>query len=391
MKALHFGAGNIGRGFIGETLVRSGFHVIFSDIDEKIVNAINLYHEYDIEIVGHSSYYEKIKEIEAIHIQDPRIISVIAESDIITTSVGVNAIDSLSILIAKGIEYKITSKNNNFVNIMACENHFRCSSRLKKNITNLLSTRYCEYLENNIGFVDTVVDRIIACNNTKKNNILFVRVEHFKELICDASQFKGDIPKIIGMQLSHNLNAYSERKLFTLNTGHAVTAYVGLLHGYTNVYNAILNKNVRDIVYGAMRESGNVLISRYNFDRYEHDLYIKSIISRFENIFVIDDLLRVGRNPIRKLHKNDRLVQPLLGTLEYQYPNVNLVKGIAAALHYNNVHDSEAVQLQYLIKKKGVNYVLLNISELNLESSIITLINKYFYAFKKKLYVKKNS
>ncbi|ANF17263.1 hypothetical protein XW81_02640 [Buchnera aphidicola (Schlechtendalia chinensis)] len=389
MKALHFGAGNIGRGFIGQILVNSGFHLIFADINKNIVNAINLHHEYDIEILGNNSHYEKITGIEAVHIKDPKIFSVIAESDVITISVGVNVVSSLALLIAKGIEHKIHLKKNNILNIIACENCFRCSSILKKYVMNALPSKYHEYLENNIGFVDTVVDRIVSFNNTKKCNILFVRVEKFQELICDINQFKGDIPKIIGMKLTKNLNSYSERKLFTLNTGHAITAYIGLLYGHSHIYDAILDKNIYNIVHGAMNESGNVLISRYGFDKVKHNNYIKSIISRFKNFFLVDSLMRVGRNPLRKLCKNDRLVQPLLGTLEYQYPNINLIKGIAAALCYKNVNDSEAVKLNYLIQSKGVKYVLLKFSNLDPKLSVTLLINKYFNEFNKKFILNK--
>ncbi|XBC38166.1 MAG: mannitol-1-phosphate 5-dehydrogenase [Buchnera aphidicola (Floraphis choui)] len=382
MKALHFGAGNIGRGFIGQILVHSGFDLTFSDINQEVVDAINLYHEYDIEILGSNSYLDKIKGIKAIHINHPDILSVIAESDIITTAVGVHAIRSLATLLAKGIEYKIKIGKDNLVNIIACENYFRCSSMLKKYILSILSKEYHRYLEDNIGFVDSVVDRIVSFDKIGKNNILFVKVEQFKELICDINQFKGNIPNIIDMQLSNNLDAYSERKLFTLNTGHAITAYLGLLHGYTNIYTSISDQNIFDVVHGAMNESGNVLTSRHNFDKCVHNRYINSILSRFKNSFLIDDVIRVGRNPLRKLHNDDRLIKPLLGTLEYRCSNINLIKGISAALCYTNVYDNESIQLNYLIKNKGINYILSKISGLDLKLPIINLINKYFYLFK---------
>ena len=51
-KAIHFGAGNIGRGFIGELLVRSGYEVTFVDVNKELVDLINARRAYDIKIVG---------------------------------------------------------------------------------------------------------------------------------------------------------------------------------------------------------------------------------------------------------------------------------------------------------------------------------------------------
>lgn len=50
MKALHFGAGNIGRGFIGSLLKTSGFELVFTDVNEAVINELNARGEYLVEL-----------------------------------------------------------------------------------------------------------------------------------------------------------------------------------------------------------------------------------------------------------------------------------------------------------------------------------------------------
>ena len=47
-KAIQFGAGNIGRGFIGGLLSNAGYHVVFADVNEAILNGINNEKQYKI-------------------------------------------------------------------------------------------------------------------------------------------------------------------------------------------------------------------------------------------------------------------------------------------------------------------------------------------------------
>ncbi|OXE28984.1 mannitol-1-phosphate 5-dehydrogenase, partial [Vibrio parahaemolyticus] len=94
---------------------------------------------------------------------------------------------------------------------------------------------------------------------------------------------------------------------------------------------AIEDPNIHAEVKQAMQESGEVLIRRYGFDHDMHNAYIEKILGRFANPYLVDEVDRVGRQPIRKLGANDRLVKPLLGTIEYGTENQTLLKGIAAA------------------------------------------------------------
>jgi len=39
--AIVFGAGNVGRGFLGQLFTESGYQVVFVDIDEPLLQALN--------------------------------------------------------------------------------------------------------------------------------------------------------------------------------------------------------------------------------------------------------------------------------------------------------------------------------------------------------------
>jgi mannitol-1-phosphate 5-dehydrogenase len=126
-----------------------------------------------------------------------------------------------------------------------------------------------------------------------------------------------------------------------------------------------------------MEESGAVLIKRYGFDAQKHAAYIQKILGRFENPYLKDDVERVGRQPLRKLSAGDRLIKPLLGTLEYALPHVNLVKGIAAAMHFRSEEDPQAQELAALINE-GPQAALAQISGLDAASAVVTeAVNDY--------------
>lgn len=382
MKAIHFGAGNIGRGFIGKLLSDAGIAVTFADVNETVVNALIERKTYDVNVVGAECVVEKVTNVTAINSTDPSIVELIADANIVTTAVGPTVLNIIAKTIAEAIELRLTNGNTTPLNIIACENMVRGTSQLKAEVFKYLPEYLHAQSDLSIGFVDSAVDRIVPPAEVGETDPLAVTVETFSEWIVDQTQFKGDIPTIKGMECTDNLMAFVERKLFTLNTGHLITAYLGILSGHETIRDAIEDDAVKADVKAAMQESGEVLIRRYGFDRDAHTAYIEKILGRFANPYLRDEVDRVGRQPIRKLSANDRLIKPLNGTLEYVLPNAHLIKGIAAAFLYKNDDDPQAVELQAMFTEKGLAETLAHYSGLAVDSETVKLVEKAYQALK---------
>ncbi|PIO99829.1 mannitol-1-phosphate 5-dehydrogenase [Pleomorphomonas carboxyditropha] len=354
MRAIHFGAGNIGRGFIGKILADAGWAVTFADVNETLVGQIRKDGRYPVDIVGSGSRREEVTGVTAVSSIGDDIVALIASADLVTTAVGPAVLPKIAPTIARGLEARVAAGKHAPLNVIACENTIRGTTQLKEAVFGHLPAAVASVVAIEVGFADSAVDRIVPPAPPVEGEPLAVTVEEFSEWIVDRTQLKGWTHDIPGMELTDNLMAFVERKLFTLNTGHAITAYLGFGKGLPTIRDAIEDAGIRAVVKAAMEESGAVLIRRYGFDPAKHAAYIEKILGRFANPFIRDDVARVGREPLRKLGKSDRLIRPLLGTLEYGLPHVNLVKGIAAALRYRNDGDPQAVEMQAAIAEVGV-------------------------------------
>lgn len=371
MKAVHFGAGNIGRGFIGKLLADAGYHVTFADVNQAVIDQLNTQQQYRVKIVGEQTTIETINNVSAVNSTDAEALhNALMAADVITTAVGPNVLPILAPGLAKAITARVAEQPVRPLNIIACENMVRATSSLKEAVLKELPAEVTAKLGDAVGFVDSAVDRIIP-PASEVEQPLDVMVEPFHEWIVDQTQFVGERPQIEGMQLTDNLMAFVERKLFTLNTGHAITAYLGYQAHYRTIREAIADQDIRATVKAAMQESGAVLIRRYGFDEAKHNAYIDKILSRFDNPYLVDEVVRVGRQPMRKLAATDRLIKPLLGTEEYQLAHDHLIKGIIAALHYDAADDEQAVTMQNMIKEQGLAKALPEITGLP-ENSALT-------------------
>ena len=363
-KAIHFGAGNIGRGFIGPLLVESGYHVIFADVNKDVIQKLNEQDSYDVLILDEDEEYRNsISDVSGVVSTSDDIIKAFTdpELDIITTAVGPAILEKIAVTIAKGLHARREAQQGP-INVIACENMINQTTTLRKHVFDHLSDDDKQWVEENVGFANCSVDRIVPPYDPKDSGSpLDVGVEGFYEWVVDKNALQRTPPsvRLKGVKLTTSLDAYIERKLFTLNCGHAISAYLGFLKGHQTVDQAVRDEEIRAVVQGALwEEAGAALIRKHKFDEGEYRQYVEKIMKRFANPRLKDEVTRVGRDPLRKLAKGDRLLGPTEMALQYGLPTDNLSKGIAAAFLFDYKEDKQAVDLQKRVEQEGIEKVV---------------------------------
>ena len=350
--AIQFGAGNIGRGFIGAVLSGAGYHVVFADVVEELLNTINTRGEYVVHVTDTESRDILIRNISAVNSASNAAVKAVVKAEIITTAVGLRILKFVAPTIAKGLAARKEAGVESPLNIVACENGLRATSQLKELVFNQIDPSLKEWAEAHVGWPDAAVDRIVP--PVRCDMPLDVAVEDYFEWDVERSSFVGAIPEIPGMAPVDNLEAYVERKLFTLNTGHAAAAYLGKMKGLGTIGESIADPVILPIVREVMQQSGEGLVRKFGFDHSAHFAYIEKILRRFSNPYLKDDVLRVGREPIRKLAPNDRLILPVLTAKGFSLPYDKILLAIGAALHFNNPEDPQSVELLASIASEGL-------------------------------------
>lgn len=354
MKAVHFGAGNIGRGFIGLLLSQAGYEVTFVDVNEAFVSQLQERGEYPVTLASEGQETVIVKNVTALSsvTHSDEVAAAIAGADLVTTAVGVTILKHIAGVIAEGVTRRLAASAAP-LHVIACENAIGGSAQLQELVYSHLNEETRLKAAGVVAFPNAAVDRIVPLQ--QHEDILKVVVEPFYEWVVDASQMIPGYKPVGGVHYVDNLDPYIERKLFTVNTGHCSAAYLGYLKGYETIQQAMADEALTSLVREVLEETGAVLVKKHGFDQAEHGKYIDKILERFRNPALTDEVTRVGRSPIRKLSPNDRLVAPATQAYESGLSYAALARSMAAALRFDVKDDPEAVELQASVAETGVS------------------------------------
>ncbi len=400
--AVQFGAGNIGRGFMGQLFFEAGYRTIFIEANGDLVERLNAAGQYPLRLLDAYSKREMdmiITNIRAVPAEDiDTVAQSIEEACIISTAVGAKNLHSIALALAEGIRRRLRAGSGRTrarppemgttpVDIYLCENVLDAPHQLKAAVYEHLSEGQRARADELVGFVGTTVARMVPVVDPelKRNNPLLVVADSYHQLPFDRNAGRAEPPEIEGLYPATNFKAEVERKLFIYNLGHAALAYLGNLKHYTYVHETMADEEFYPVFSGALDESSRALLKLYpvDLDPARHQSLREDIDIRYSNPLLRDTITRVGRDPIRKLGPDDRLIGSIRLCLEQGVYPKRIAAVTAAALCYDSPTDEEARQLQRLIGESGVERVLEELTGIGADSQIAEEILSAYGSFKR--------
>lgn len=373
MKAVHFGAGNIGRGFVGLLLHQAGYEVVFADVADALINDLAGADSYRVHEVGDQPAVHSVDNFRAVNsnTEESRLIEEISTADIVTTAVGPHILKFVAPVIAKGLAARAAASAP--LQVMACENAINATDILRQAIEGSWDSGTGQLADRAV-FANTAVDRIVP--NQEPGQGLDVTVETFYEWVIDRTPFGDSAPVIPGALFVDKLGPYIERKLFTVNTGHATTAYFGYQAGLEKISDAMADPQVAADVRAVLDETKQLLVAKHGFDAGEQEAYVQKILGRFTNPHLPDTVNRVGRAPLRKLSRHERFIGPAAELAERGTTPEALLRAISSALRFDDPADAEAVELQQMLKSSEATEATERITGLTSEHPLFSDVRK---------------
>jgi mannitol-1-phosphate 5-dehydrogenase len=376
-KAIHFGAGNIGRGFVACFLHESGYEVVFADVNDIVIDQLNSQSTYRVIEVGAEGASEKtISNYRAINSQthESDLISEIATADVVTCSVGPNILKFIAPVIAKGINQRATELSP--ISVIACENAIGATDTLGEHIKDPRNTAKDRLEDHNsrARYANSAIDRIVPAQDP--NAGLDVTLERFYEWVVDRTPFQDHgTPSIDGINWVDNLTPYIERKLYTVNTGHATAAYHGYNRKKRTVYDALQDRYIQTEVHRALQNTSDLIMSKHGISEAAQKEYVTKIIKRISNPHLDDVVERVGRAPLRKLSRKERFIGPAVELAENGRDCASLLEAAEMAFRFQNVgEDEESKELAKIMADNKAEDVVVQVCGIHTTEKLFPML-----------------
>ena len=390
MRALIFGGGKIARGFIAQLLQRSGYDIVFADMNRRLIDALNEAGRYYINVMGNEKESEWITGIRCIDIENTgEVASELMKADVAFCSVGGKNLGSLAKTIARAFSQIANDFGGRKLTLIACENWKNPASVLEEFILqelegSELKAQFKEHIK--ISEAAVLRSGVEPAQEVQKIDPNAVSVTDYWELPVDADRMNGNEITLKGIKYTHNFADFLQRKIYTFNTTNAAISYIGMLKGYRYLMDAANDPEICEIVESVHNEMNGSIASALGVTLKEQQEFALKAVKKYQDRSVVDFLERHCRDPLRKLGPEDRivgtarLVEAQGGQADY------LAMVLAAAIYYEspNPEDESAVRLLSMRKEEGVPGVLEKVCEIKTGEPLAEAVNKWAADLKRK-------
>ncbi len=356
-EAVQFGAGKIGRGFLGQLLFEAGYHTTFVDTDTALVDALSARGAYPLRLVSDAGTRDlsmgRLRALDARRDADA-VTRAVTGADLVSVAVGVSILPRVAPALAAGINARAAA-NSGPLDILLCENQWHAAATVRGLLLPHIAPEARAYFDTRVGLVETVIGRMVpmATDQQRAEDPLLVVAEPYKELPIARAMLRSDPPALPGLILAADFEAYEARKLYVHNMSHAALAYLGHARGHEFIWQCAADPAVSAVCRAALAEAVSALIAEYGLSRADLTAFADDLLRRFACRALGDTVARVAADPLRKLRPDDRLVGAAALCLKHSIAPDALAQVIQAAFHYDAPDDPSAQELQARRQKEG--------------------------------------
>jgi mannitol-1-phosphate 5-dehydrogenase len=376
------GAGKIGRGYMAQIFFENGYRVIFVDILPDLIEALNRTGTYEIHEVDtgiHDVF--PISGVRVLHASDVELVcEALSHVSLAVTSVGAGNLPDVAENIAVAIRYRKQHQINAILNILVAENLMNGAQKFKVMIQEHLNAEEVAFMQEKVGIVGTVIGRIVPPPppTYAQQSLVDVIVEPHREFYINRDEYLGEIPDLSGIHVTNRYSAIVARKLYVHNSTHAVMGYLGHQFRHHYSHDAMSDERVSPVVWQAMEETAAAVEREFGFSHADMQGYIRDLFHRYQNAALWDTLDRIGKDPIRKLQPDDRLVGAARLIEKNGSTPKALATGIAAAFCFNVADDLTSQHLQQQITRLGIGPTMERITGISSEDCLgIAVLKEY--------------
>ena len=330
-RVLIFGAGAIGRGFLGPLLTQHGIEISFVDVNQTLIEQLKDRNSYKVAITNNSDY--EIVDVP------------ISSSFLLGEKCDVENFDIVFLCVGPKNCYELADILKTAKTVISCENDMSTVVGLK-DLTGNPNIYF--------GIPDVITSNTASAELLERDPLMTVTERGV--LVTEKGNYS--LPAGILQLENHEVEMHWMCKFFIHNAPHAIVAYLGWLKSYTYIHDAMADKQIEDVVIGAINEICEGIIKSKLVSKQMTLTYRDKEIRRFRNKLLYDLIFRVAREPLRKLSKDNRLI---LSTRICMFNGIlpkYTATGIKAALHYGEEKDDEAIYLQNIRLSMSDNEIL---------------------------------
>lgn len=355
-RAVMIGAGATGRGHIGLMLYEHGRQVTFVDKRADLIATLRAGGGYAVRLVGPRPQTVRVEGCAYLHTSETAAVAeAVAGAELVCTSVFDGNLGDVAALLVPGLELRRVAGGRAALHVIGCENMMDSSTTLKGHVYALAGDEMRSWLEAHVAFPNSMISRIVPQPEAGTVDLV---AEDYNEWTVDAGAMRADLGLPV-LEPVRDQAAYLERKLFIHNGGHAVCGYLGFHLGHRYIHEAVGDARVARVVGHVLDELGAVVLDKHPFfgakviERYKADLAVRGAVAELR-----DEVLRVVRDPVRKLSARERLAAPALYAAGHGLSFGWLAVGLAAALRYSDPVDERSTRLAARLEGSGCRAVL---------------------------------